>query len=74
MTLDWMEPNWDTKRVQCVHCSGTGKNPKKRKVMCPECKGDGDMTVCVKCLKEKCICIPCQRCKEYPCVCSHVYY
>lgn len=43
----------------CKNCVGKGRNPKKRKEKCPECKGIGrDRSTCGLCRKDvkECLC------------------
>lgn len=54
MALDF-ESRTDLIQINCYLCNRTGKNPKKRKQPCPDCKGACVVTVCPDC-KEKCSC------------------
>lgn len=41
----------DLLRSQCPECKGDGKDPKKKKRMCPVCHGGGWIGMCPLCKK-----------------------
>lgn len=44
-----MEERIDVRTRTCVNCSGSGKDPRKRKRPCPTCMGTGIRLYCTSC-------------------------
>ena len=42
-------PKWN--RKPCIHCGGSGNDPKKRSRSCTKCSGSGNGHICADCNK-----------------------